>query len=65
MFQVNDALNKPSSSQRIGARGGPADRLSVPEAVSFGEELGPLGGLDQRQLMQLLQFMNPVSLVFD
>lgn len=62
----------------MSARGGSSDRVSAPEPASFGsggeESLGPLGtldesqlmqlgqigSLDQRQLMQLLQFITPV-----
>ncbi|PAV83275.1 hypothetical protein WR25_19820 [Diploscapter pachys] len=66
--KVNDALNKPPSSSRAAARGGPSERggaipahgLPASSIGGFGpnEETGALGSLDQNQLMQLLQFMN-------
>lgn len=64
--KVNDALNKPPN-QRLPARGGSSERSGGASAaaglasISGSEELGALGGLDQQQLMQLLQFMNPGS----
>ncbi|WKX98539.1 hypothetical protein Q1695_013877 [Nippostrongylus brasiliensis] len=64
--KVNDALNKPPTT-RATARGGSSERstagLSTANlaGLSGSEELGALGGLDQQQLMQLLQFMNQGS----
>ncbi|KAK6742381.1 hypothetical protein RB195_009944 [Necator americanus] len=64
--KVNDALNKPPTT-RASARGGSSERttggLSTANlaGLSGSEELGALGGLDQQQLMQLLQFMNQGS----
>ncbi|KHJ97330.1 adhesion regulating molecule region [Oesophagostomum dentatum] len=64
--KVNDALNKPPTA-RASARGGSSERatggLSTANlaGLSGSEELGALGGLDQQQLMQLLQFMNQGS----
>ncbi|RCN48176.1 adhesion regulating molecule region [Ancylostoma caninum] len=64
--KVNDALNKPPTT-RASARGGSSERttggLSTANLAGLGasEELGALGGLDQQQLMQLLQFMNQGS----
>ncbi|VDM56984.1 unnamed protein product [Angiostrongylus costaricensis] len=61
--KVNDTLNKPPTT-RASARGGSSERttgaLSTANLAGLGgnEELGALGGLDQQQLMQLLQFMN-------
>lgn len=61
--QVNDALNKPPpprpSGRERNTTGGGLSNIGAGEA-GF-QELGALGGLDQNQLMQLLQFMNPVS----
>ncbi|VDM83933.1 unnamed protein product [Strongylus vulgaris] len=65
--KVNDALNKPPTT-RASARGGSSERntggLSTANLAGLGgsEELGALGGLDQQQLMQLLQFMNQVRI---
>ncbi|EPB76067.1 adhesion regulating molecule region [Ancylostoma ceylanicum] len=65
--KVNDALNKPPTT-RASARGGSSERttggLSTANLAGLGgsEELGALGGLDQQQLMQLLQFMNQTLL---
>ncbi|KJH49054.1 adhesion regulating molecule region [Dictyocaulus viviparus] len=64
--KVNDTLNKPPTT-RASARGGSSERstggLSTANIAGLGgsEELGALGGLDQQQLMQLLQFMNQGS----
>ncbi|KAK6029894.1 hypothetical protein OSTOST_03987 [Ostertagia ostertagi] len=67
--KVNDALNKPPTT-RATARGGSSERttggLSTANlaGLSGSEELGALGGLDQQQLMQLLQFMNQAANTF-
>lgn len=64
--KVNDALNKPPTT-RATARGGSSERATGGlttanlAGLSGTEELGALGGLDQQQLMQLLQFMNQGS----
>ncbi|CAB3401290.1 unnamed protein product [Caenorhabditis bovis] len=55
--KVNDALNKPPSSRPVG-RGTSSDRLQAGGGfpASLGEDFGgPLGGLDQSQLISLIQ----------
>lgn len=67
---MNDFLNKPPQT-RAGARGNATERsagasssataglpISALGAGADADDLGALGGLDQTQLMQLLQLMN-------
>lgn len=60
--KVNDMLNKPPPQRSTPARernttGGGLSNISASD-TGF-QDLGALGGLDQNQLMQLLQFMSP------